>query len=78
MSIAANRHQCVRAAVVSDTYSARLSREHNDANVLCLGERVVGQGLALDILRVFLSTVPDQGDRHARRIAKLTPTEPFG
>ncbi len=78
MSIAANRHSHVRAAVVSETYSARMAREHNDANVLCMGERVVGQGLARDILRVFLDTAPDPGDRHARRIAKLTPMGPVG
>ena len=90
MSIAANRHPCIRAAVASDTYSARLSRAHNDANVLCLGERVVGPGLACDILRVFLDTeanfVSDvvpvsgdrSGDRHARRLAKLTPPELYG
>ncbi|MCL2824596.1 MAG: ribose 5-phosphate isomerase B [Polyangiaceae bacterium] len=71
MSIAANRHVGIRAAVVSDTYSARMAREHNDANVLCLGERVIGAGLARDILRVFLNTELDPSDRHGRRIAKL-------
>ncbi|HNS97547.1 MAG TPA: ribose 5-phosphate isomerase B [Polyangiaceae bacterium] len=76
MSMAANRHPHIRAAVVSDTYSARMAREHNDANVLCMGERVVGQGLACDILRVFLDTPSDSSDRHARRIAKLSPGEP--
>lgn len=76
MVIAANRHPHVRAAVVSDTYSARMAREHNDANVLCMGERVVGPGLALDILRVWLDTEPDPSERHARRVAKINPTEP--
>ncbi|MFW5739678.1 MAG: ribose 5-phosphate isomerase B [Myxococcota bacterium] len=76
MSMAANRHHHVRAAVVSDTYSARMAREHNNANVLCMGERVVGPGLALDILRIWLDTQPDTSDRHARRVAKLNPSDP--
>ena len=71
MSIAANRHPHVRAAVVSDTYSARMAREHNDANVLCMGERVVGVGLAVDILRIWLDTDSDPDTRHARRVAKI-------
>ena len=71
MSIAANRHEFVRAAVVSDTYSARMAREHNDANVLCVGERVVGHGLAREILKVFLETANDPSERHLRRIGKL-------
>jgi ribose 5-phosphate isomerase B len=71
MSIAANRHAHVRAAAVSDAYSARMSREHNDANVLCMGERVVGVGLAVDILRVWLDTEPDPDPRHARRVAGI-------
>jgi len=76
MSIAANRHPQVRAAVVSDTYSARMAREHNDANVLCMGERVVGPGLALDILRVWLDTDRDPNERHARRVEKINLTDP--
>jgi ribose 5-phosphate isomerase B len=75
MVIAANRHPQVRAAVVSDPYSARMAREHNDANVLCMGERVVGPGLALDILRVWLDTERDPNERHARRIAKINLTD---
>ena len=55
MSIAANKHRGIRAACCSDTFSARLTREHNDANVLCFGERVVGAGLALDLVDAFLS-----------------------
>lgn len=75
MSIAANRHPHVRAAVVSDTYSARMAREHNHANVLCMGERVVGQGLARDILKIWLETPPDPDPRHARRVEKINPEE---
>ena len=75
MSIAANRHPQVRAAVVSDTYSARMAREHNYANVLCMGERVVGAGLALDILLVWLNTEPDPDERHARRVDKINTTD---
>lgn len=71
MSIAANRHAGVRAAVVSDTFSARMAREHNNANVLCMGERVVGPGLALEILRVWLDASADSDPRHARRVAKI-------
>jgi ribose 5-phosphate isomerase B len=78
MSIAANRHPHIRAAVVSDTYSARMAKEHNQANVLCMGERVVGEGLAQDILKVWLDTQPDTNDRHARRIEKMNPSETNG
>lgn len=70
MSIAANRHKGVRAAVVSDTYSAHMARAHNDANVLCIGSRVVGPGLALDILEAFLETA-FEGGRHERRVEKI-------
>ena len=77
MAVAANKHRGVRAAVVSDTFSARMSREHNDANVLCMGGRVVGAGLARDITKVWLESSPDPSPRHARRVAKieLPPTE---
>jgi ribose 5-phosphate isomerase B len=74
MAMAANRHAGVRAAVVSDTYSARMAREHNDANVLCLGQRVVGEGLALDIVRTWLATAADSDPRHVRRVAKIDPS----
>lgn len=73
MGIAANRHRGVRAAVCSDPYSARMSREHNDANVLCLGARVVGAGLAQEIVAAFLAA-RFEGGRHARRVEKLDPT----
>lgn len=71
MSIAANRHAGVRAVVCSDVYTAKLSRSHNDANVLCLGERVVGPGLAGEILSAFLAEAASTDDRHARRRAKI-------
>lgn len=70
MSIAANRHAGVRAALCGDCYSAEMTRGHNDANVLCLGARVVGKGHAIKILRTFLDT-PFEGGRHARRLEKL-------
>lgn len=70
VSITANRHKGVRAALCGDTFSARMARAHNDANVLCLGERVTGPGLAVDILHAFLST-SFEGDRHARRVAAI-------
>lgn len=71
VSIAANRHRWVRAAVVHDATSARLAREHNDANVICLGARLIGPEVALDCLRVFLDTLFAGGERHVRRVAKL-------
>lgn len=70
MSMAANRYGKVRAALCHELFTARMSREHNDANVLCLGERVVGPGLALEIVRVWLAT-DFSGGRHQRRIAML-------
>jgi len=76
MSMAANRHPAVRAAVVSDPFTARMAREHNHANVLCLGERVVGMGLALAIVRAWLDARPDTDARHSRRVAKISPGEP--
>jgi ribose 5-phosphate isomerase B len=72
ISIAANRHPGIRCALVHDVTGARLSREHNDANVLALGARVTGPEVALDALRAFLAT-PFAGGRHERRIRKLTP-----
>jgi ribose 5-phosphate isomerase B len=70
MSIAANRHPNIRAAVCHDVSSARLARQHNDANVLALGGRVTGDEVAKDCLRVFLNTA-FEGGRHAHRVAKL-------
>lgn len=70
MAMAANKIPGVRAAVVSDTFSARSTRQHNDCNVLCIGERVVGGGLALDIVDAWLGAA-FEGGRHAARVAKL-------
>ena len=70
MSIAANRFRGVRAAVCTSAYMARMARAHNDANVLCLGGRVVGAGLAGDILEAFLRQ-GFEGGRHTRRIEKF-------
>lgn len=71
ISIAANRHRALRAALCGDVTSARLSREHNDANVLVLGARVTGPEVARDCLSVFLGTAFAGGERHERRVAKL-------
>ena len=70
MSIAANRHVGIRASHCTDTFSARMTRLHNDSNVLCLGERITGEGLALDIVDVWLRT-DFEGARHLRRIEKI-------
>ena len=74
MSMAANKVSGIRAAVVSDPFSARATRLHNDANVLCMGERVVGQGLAREILAAWLDA-EYEGGRHQRRIDKITALE---
>jgi ribose 5-phosphate isomerase B len=70
MSCAANRHPGVRAALCTESYAARMAREHNDANVLCLGSRIVGEGVAQAILAAFLDA-QFEGGRHARRVAKI-------
>ena len=70
ISIAVNRYPWMRAALVSDVTAARLCREHNNANVLALGERLVGIQTALDCVEMFLAT-PFAGGRHERRVAKL-------
>jgi ribose 5-phosphate isomerase B len=75
MAMSANKLKGVRAAVCCDTYTARMSREHNDANVLCLGERVVGPGLAADIVRTWLESQFSAEERHHRRIAKVHALE---
>ena len=74
MSIAANKVKGIRAAAVTDEFSAKATRAHNDANVLCMGERVLGSGLAISILDAFLNT-PFDGNRHAVRIGKITEYE---
>ncbi len=75
MSIAANKTPGIRCALVHDTFSARATREHNDSNVLSMGERVVGPGLAQEIIRVWLDTDFSQGERHKNRIGKITGLE---
>ena len=74
MTIAANKVPGVRAALCSDLYTARMSREHNDANVLALGGRLMGSEMALDILRMWLET-DFAGDRHRRRRDKIGDLE---
>ena len=67
VSIAANKVHGIRAALCGDTYTARVSRAHNNANILCLGSRVIGEHLALDIVDVWLKT-GFEGGRHKRRV----------
>ena len=74
MSMAANKHRGIRAAACSDTFSARLTRQHNNANVLCFGERVVGYGLACDLVDNFVET-EFEGGKHARRVDLITAIE---
>ena len=74
ISIAANKVHGARAAACSDCFTAEMCRRHNDANVLALGGRVIGPGLALKIVDIFLSTGFD-GGRHARRLGKLAEIE---
>ncbi len=73
MSIVANRQRNVRAALCHGLYTTMLSRKHNDANILVLGGRVVGLGLALEIVRLFLTT-DFEGNRHQRRLDKIDTT----
>lgn len=72
ISIAANRHKEIRAAVCGDCFSAEATRQHNDANILAMGARVVGEGLALKIVDTFLETEFSNGANHVRRIAKMS------
>ena len=74
MSIAANKFPGIRAALCHDTYSARSAREHNDSNVLCLGARVVGSGLAGDIVLTWLQA-SFSGGRHQQRVEKIAAIE---
>jgi len=71
MSMAANKVPGIRAAVCGDCFSAEATREHNDANVLCMGARVVGEGLALKIADIFLDTPFSNDERHIRRISQI-------
>lgn len=71
MSIAANRYRDIRAALCHDAFTARMSREHNNANILCLGARVIGQEVALDMVMEWIKT-PFAGGRHQMRLDKLS------
>lgn len=71
ISISANRYTEVRAALIHDALGAKLCRQHNDANIICLGGRMIGPELALDCLNIFLTT-KFEGGRHARRVDKLS------
>ncbi len=74
MSMCANKHKGIRAALCSDTYSAKMTRRHNDANVLCIGARVIGSCLALDIIDEFLAN-DFEGARHAIRVGMMMDFE---
>ena len=74
-SVAANKLRGVRAALCADTYSARQSREHDDCNVLCLGARVVGSELAMELVRAFVAARFNGEERHRRRLAKINDIE---
>jgi ribose 5-phosphate isomerase B len=70
----ANKYDGIRAALCSDTFSAKMTRAHNDANVICLGARVIGEFLALEILDAFLSS-EFEGGRHAIRVGMMAEIE---
>ena len=74
MSMCANKYDGIRAALCGDTYSAKMTRQHNDANVLCMGARVIGSCLAIDILDNFLSN-EFEGGRHAIRVGMIADIE---
>jgi ribose 5-phosphate isomerase B len=71
MSIVANKHKGVRAAVCESVTAARLARQHNNANILAIGERITGWEATVDIIKTFLSTTYDGGERHERRVQKI-------
>jgi ribose 5-phosphate isomerase B len=71
ISITANKVPGIRAALCGDTFSAKMSRMHNNANILAMGERVVGQGLALEILEAWFAAEFEAGGRHEKRVAKI-------
>ena len=74
ISVSANKVKGVRAALCGDTFSARMSRMHNNANILAMGQRVTGAGLAMDILEIWLAT-DFEGGRHERRVSKIEAVE---
>ncbi len=71
MSLVANRHRTIRAALCHDNYTSRMCRKHNDANILCIGARVTGLAVALDMVAVFLTT-EFEGGRHQQRISRFS------
>ncbi|MDP4109353.1 MAG: ribose 5-phosphate isomerase B [Bacillota bacterium] len=75
MSIAANKIPGIRAAAVSDYFSAKYTRLHNDANILCLGERITGPGAACEIAEIFLTTLFEGGERHRTRLDIVSAIE---
>ena len=75
ISIAANKIKGIRCALVNDVYGAKMSREHNDANVLAMGGRTMGSGPAGEIIRAWVQTPFSEGERHKRRIAKMMALE---
>ena len=75
ISIACNKHKGIRACCCSEATSARLTREHNDANIICFGARIVSTELANDIVDTFLTTPFSNGERHKRRIAMIHEIE---
>lgn len=75
MSIVANKVKGIRCAHCGDVFSAKATREHNDANMLAMGERVIGAGLMVDIVDAFLKTPFSNGERHIRRIQKIKDLE---
>ena len=70
MSIAANKVKGIRAALCHDAYTAEMARAHNNAQILCFGERVLGQGVVESVINAFINTQPEEG-RHAERVAKI-------
>ena len=78
MSMVAGKYDGVRAALCGDTFSARMTREHNNANVLCMGARVIGPGLMKDITDLFLATPFDGGGRHELRVNMIADAEKAG
>ena len=70
MSIAANKVKGIRAALCHDAYTAEMARAHNNAQILCFGERVLGQGVVESVINAFINTQPE-GGRHAERVAKI-------
>ncbi len=74
MSIAANKIDGIRAAHVTDVFSAKMAKEHNDAQIICLGERITGPGLALEIVKAYFAS-KHLGGRHGRRVEKIMALE---